>query len=63
MISERDNLDAAIADFRSMRSFQPYKLGGKWFVSKTKEKEFTAYRTKKAALNNSIISEIWILKF
>lgn len=63
MLSEKDNFEDALKDFTHMKSFQPYKLGGKWFIAKTKEKEFTAYRTKKAASKNSILENIWVLKF
>jgi hypothetical protein len=62
MHSEKQTLEKAVEEFSFMRSHQPYKLGGKWFIAKTAD-GFTAYRTKKAAINNTTTDQVWLLDF
>lgn len=61
MLSDKPTIEQAIADFVSMRSFAPWKLGGKWFIAQ-ESCGFVAYRTKKAARNNTT-SEVWMIDF
>ena len=61
MISSKTSIEGAIQDFAFMRSHQPYRFGGKWYISNNGEK-FVAYRTKKAAINNAK-GEVWFLDF
>lgn len=58
MLSDKATIEEAVQDFNQMRSFAPYKFGGNWFIAKTKD-GFVTYRTKKAAVNNSIEPMIW----
>lgn len=61
MRSDKPTIEGAIEDFNKMRSFQPFKLGGKWFIAQESD-GFVAYRTKKAAFNNTT-SQVWMIDF
>lgn len=59
---EAIDLADAILKFRQMMAYQPYRLGGKWFVCRTDNGQWTAYRTKKAAAKHALDS-VWSLDF
>lgn len=61
MVSTAATIDGAIQEFVSMRSFQPFRLGGKWYIAQEPGR-FVAYRTKKAAAKNTI-GQVWFINF
>lgn len=62
MLATADTLDSAIRSFTMLRNHSPYRFGGKWYVAQTAEKEYTAYRTKRAAIKHTI-GQVWLLDF
>lgn len=62
MVAQRATLEEALASFQMLRNHSPYRFGGVWFVAKTGESEWTAYRTKKAAFRNVLRGETEITR-
>lgn len=60
--SNEKTIESAVLDFKKISAWAPFRFGGEWYVCKTVD-GFLAFRTKKAAVRNTISpQDIWKIK-
>ena len=62
MSARVETIESAFAQFADMRRYRPFMWSGKWYVAQVATNEFVTYRTKKAAIANTI-SNVWFIQF
>ena len=61
MVAIASTIEDAMVQFGILIRSCPYRFSGQWFVAKTGGNEFVAYRTKKAAVKNSVLDHLWTI--